>query len=426
MRSGWALAALLLLGPVVAVAQEGMDERYFEGAKAALRAGQLEAFLKIAQDERVGQALVAQPKILAGLCEVLHDEADDLGAKHADDAVDVADLLLDLAGKAQEQHPSVAESHWSRAWSLLGRDGILVASGKTADIGAWTSAVDAVEKAYEIDPDDGKPIGYAVGLLLSASELAGADPAALIGRAEALVARGLAAHPEAEGLRGASVRMKFQRAKSLFPAQKSDVVSLLQEALAELAPLLEAESEPYLLGAVHTDIVTFVKMNNLRVDAEYRMRAGSWSNLRFELPRSNLWRMGADGDRLHQISATKGPLRTVQFIAYAWDRAYGNDRVGGDNMKGLAKQDSLWGQTDFKDVKPAKPKKARMNGKLKGGYYYELTGTDKDGDPLRVRSWYFKSEEGHQTTYNVHVFEWNPAELDPAFEAFLASIHEVE
>ncbi len=129
---------------------------------------------------------------------------------------------------------------------------------------------------------------------------------------------------------------------------------------------------------------------------------------------------------LNQYGEIRTVIRTLTATSYGWTRVYpfGDQKIGGDNVKKLAKARlEQLSRTEFHKVtgRPSVKKGKVLSGM--SGPSFTIEGVDTEGSPYRVRAYLFRGKT--QRTFEVVLRDYGaPAELDPEMAFVLASIRE--
>ncbi|MGH7162695.1 MAG: hypothetical protein ACREID_04365 [Planctomycetota bacterium] len=387
-------------------------------------------------ESEAGDALADDPDTALAVCSRAARSGGDMGDVD-EKAKPLVDIIVELGAKAATRSPKSAVAHSAQAEAFLCQGRFLWAAGKCASAESWTQATDCLERAYELNPGQGEALARAVEVLLEARTPDAAGREQVLGRAAALAQKARAGHAMAKpGLLAAS-SVDLERARHFAQPNPKAAKGHLQSCLDYLKPEMDVSQPDMELAAKYTHAVTFSKLHRktLGIAAEYKLATHKTGkgHLSYSIPVSALWRndRGAAEALVVQSSAQGRTVRSISVHDYDWGTNYHSDTdgsvAGGDNLKGLIKQDMGIAKKDFSRITAQKKLvKGRLNGAIPNAFSYEITGLDEDGDAYRLRSYYFKGDH-HQVTYNVYVREWGDrAERDPEMDAVLDSFRELK
>jgi hypothetical protein len=428
----------LAVGLVLAaasVARAEVDKKWVKQVVQLLEQGEASGAARLLGDDGAVAQLPTDPPALAEIAFTAGRRASSL-SRSKDDAVRIAGILEDMGTAAVAAKGEDAEAHRALGLARLAAGRIARQTG-AADLTSekWTQAADSFEKSYELAPKDGAALASASEALAEAAGLPGVDAGPLMERAVAVSKKSLEKHPDSVSvLRSASI-LDLSRARKAFEAKdKAGADDLLAAAAARLAPKMKGEDPDIDLATAFNEIVAFAKSNPKdlkKVKAGFvasTVRIGQFIDA--QVPRSRYWDTSqAANGMIFQFSPYFEPLRTLSFGDYAWDTNWSladGTRVGGDNIKGLASNEYEIRLRELKSVKTKKPPvKKTMNRGLDEGWYFEITGIQRDGDLAIERAWFFKSKAGHMTTLRLTLFEYKEElAADPLAQFILDSIRE--
>ncbi|MGQ0613455.1 MAG: hypothetical protein ACT4PV_06955 [Planctomycetaceae bacterium] len=343
----------------------------------------------------------------------------------------VVELILRLAQMTHRLHPErpVAADCVTQARLFQARVARLL--GDAVDHKAFEEAVAALERDYAAEPRDGEDAAAAVMLLLEAARSCPGEGAAFRERALKLVDAARVKHALSIPVTVASSSCRVDMARHLADRDPKTAKAHLDAALEELALEVSAKSPDLDVATAHAEAVRAARMlPKLRVKADYRMvpHACAQSFLRFQVPLSRCWtvdvRARDDLGAIYCRDADGTVRRIVGLDCYRWDRAYGT--VGGDNIKGLARDQQAGSVRALNAVKSTKDlAKGRLNRKISSAYFYEVVGTNDGGKPTRMRHYFFKSKK-RQVTFSVAIYEvGEPDDIEPAMEEIIESLEEI-
>jgi hypothetical protein len=403
----------------------------------AIELGMVSDVVDILRSNAARTDLEADPKALATVCSAASRSAGTLVQKKKDDAQMLGPLLVEVATSASEKSAGKADAHRALGYAHLAL-GRIEREAKTANLTAepWTSAAAALEKAWELDAAKGESLAEAADALVEAADLPGVDAADLQGKAAAICSKAIEKHSgEVAPLRSAAL-LELARARRLLAAKdKAGTEAALERGIALLAAQMKGTSPDVDLATAHNAIVAFVKNNPKEIKKPkvdfVKTALRLTTPLTVDAPLSRLWFQAKEGDWIYQYTTSFEPIRTIAFDTYSWSSEFtlgDGTKVGGDNLKGLATNEYEISLRDYKKLKSKKPaSKLKLNPKLDEGWYFEAGGVDFDGDYVLKRSWYFKSKEGHMTTFRVTIYDYmEGAATGPDVEMLLDSIREVQ
>jgi hypothetical protein len=297
----------------------------------------------------------------------------------------------------------------------------------------WIAAADALEKAYGAEARNGMALATAAEALMEAAGRTGADVPALQARAAALVAKALEKHPDSVGVLKSATLMDVERTRRLLEAKdKAGADALLAAAIARLAPHLKGAATDIEVATAHNEAVSFAKAHKdlKKAKGEFLTAPAKLAGvLDSQVPMGRFWSRAGDGESVYQFTPEFKALRSFTIDSYAWSTEWqlgDGSKVGGDNLSGLAGNEYAISVREMKKVQSKRPpSKARLNRWVDDGYYYEVGGTDADGDYSLARTWFFKCKGGQMTSIRFTVYEFSEGlKMDAAAQLFLDSVKE--
>jgi hypothetical protein len=251
-----------------------------------------------------------------------------------------------------------------------------------------------------------------------------------VARAEEFSQKAAAAFPGSVHADVAKAQWSLARAQTSPKPASPEVKSALETCIATVQPHVAKDPPDARLGTLHTEAISFAKANKIPLKAEYRMVPAAGFQLSLQTPLSENWRRsGSDGEitGIGQYDARGRLLRRISLDTYDWNINYTDEvgDAGGDNVKGLARQDMKIRKKDFSTVTSTKElMKAPLNRTMPAAQSYELAGKDTHDEFLRVRVYYFKSKE-RPVTFELAVHEYvDMPKMDPEVQALIESISE--
>ncbi len=424
---------ILLAAAVLAAQDEGA--RIVAAMKTILEAGKTKEAVSFLDHERSRAALAAHPKALADIASEAGDDASVLAASSRDEARKLGDLLESLAEAAVAAAPEKADSHWAVGEAKVAAGRLALAAGeKDVPADRWIAAVDALEKAYEADSREGMALACAAEAAMEGAGRTGADGAALVARATALMGRALEKHPDSTPVLKSATFLDIARCRRLLDAKdKAGADAALAAALARLAPHLKGASTDVEIATGHNAAVSFLKANAKelkKAKGEFLAAPGRVAGvLDLQIPLGRLWSTDGEKTTVFQFTPEFEALRSFSFSTYDWDTEWqlgDGSKVGGDNLSGLAGNEyAIAVRTMKKVISKRAPAKARLNRWVDDGYYYEVQGIDADGDYSFARTWFFKCKGGHLTTIRLTMYDFKEGKgPDAGAQLVLDSIKE--
>lgn len=423
--------ALLLLA-LLAAASTPVSARADEWDKRAAELGQ---WLERGGFEFAGanldagaEVLKTRPKSVRAICDGLDAAAGQVNKENVDKARKCAEAIAELAKECAAAAPEDADALWAFGAARLFRGRIERAFG-TPDAADWTDAADLFTRSWRKLPDGGRAAGDAASAWFEAARLPGAAAAEYVAKADQLLDEALKAHPDSSPILRSWGMRQVDRAAA---AKKPEAKAILEAALARVGPLANRAEPDIDAATVWNEIATINIAQKFGMKAPYVARTvPCGASLDLKVPVSRYFSADSDSEFVHQFDRDFRKFRTIGFRDYSWSTAYsfgakGYDSIGGDNAKGIAMGAFFAAKNEWAEPKSAKePVKKALNARITGSLMWEISGVrDAGGPPQRERGWIFKSDKGWQTTLGVVLYEWVPADIDPAMDFVLDSVTE--
>jgi hypothetical protein len=434
---GWfAVAALSALCSTAAAENKELEEKiagYRQLLKFALP-DDVAKFVASSLSDDFKQELVGEPVSAYHFADAIATYARPTMRRAPEAATATLDWTLDLGQKVVEASPENTSARWAKASALVARARMSLEKHGKVPTDDWSAAAELVLQGAK---EGGRAPAIAVGYLVEAADVPGADRAALLAAAD----RALSDVGTDERSAVAKALVAFGRAKAA-PAKGKPFV---EQAVATLAPFVAKDSPDLDAATLHNAIVNFARASKIQLKADFRTKKRKSVGLSFEIPVSRTWEDPNTDDfgRLleqlekgnfryfgayRQYDASGNLVRSIRFDEYNWDTSYrfeNGEVAGGDNIKGLARKGQSNVRQEFTSVTTEKDvRKIPFNRTWPQAYVFEIAGIHGTGDAARARLFLFKSND-KQKTYEVEIFEYGKeAKLDPEAQAFLESISE--
>ncbi|MCG3134085.1 MAG: hypothetical protein HMLKMBBP_01371 [Planctomycetes bacterium] len=381
--------------------------------------------------DAVAPAVQTRPKTVRAICEGLDEAAGQVTKANLEKARACCTTLSGLTKECLVAAKDDADALWSMGAVRRFRGRIERDHG-TSDPADWNDAADLFMKSWKASADGGRAAADAASTWFEAARIPGAAAAELAAKADALLDEAMKAHPDGPPVIRAWGMRQVERALAVPPAKKNDAKAILEAALARVGPLANRAEPDIDAATVWNEIAVINVRSKLGMKAPFVakvMKAGA--SLEAKVPVSRYFSVDDEDGYIHQFDSDFRAIRTIGFDDYAWDTAFsfgvkGYDSIGGDNGKGIAMGTFFQKKAEWAEPKSAKePAKKALNARITGSMMWEIAGVrETGGKPERARGWVFKSDKGWQTTLAVYLFEWVPADIDPAMDFVLDSLTE--
>ena len=382
------------------------------------------------QTDAERQSWIQSPQALADLCERVAGMTDALVAA-GDHGERIAIALDRIASETLTKHRDEPTALRARAFSGVCWARLLAESGKPGAAERWTDVATDFTALADRAPDCAEFVLEAADAVGRSVDAAGVDPRPGFARGDALLARipkEAAAGPRVAA-RMATIRIEWARISVRRKVVGAE--DLLAKALETLrGPEAAARFDPH-LGAAHNEAATTVRALGLgrpKVDfVSETSRVGD--GLEMQLPLSTLWTsQSAGGGTAKQTTRAARPRREIRFQEWQWgdQHKFGDGPyVKGTSIKGVA--DGRYEQTlaSFKEVRLKVPPKRATLKQCNPGWMFEVQGLDATGKFTRNRTWFFKSTQGQDVTFEMTLLGFREGDADdPELGFVLDSIRE--
>ena len=381
------------------------------------------------QTDAERDAWIRQPQELARLCERVAGMTEALAAA-GDHGERIAVALDRIASETLTRHRDRTEALHARAYSGVCWARLLAESGRPGAAERWTDVATDFTALADRVPDRPEFLLEAADAVGRSVDAAGVDPRPGFARADALLARipkEAAATPRVAA-RLALIRIEWARIsvrRKVVGAE--DLVSRALEILR--GPEAADRYDPH-LGTAHNDAAATVRVLGLgRPKADFvseTSRVGS--GLEMQVPLSTLWIAPSSDGPISQTTRCAMPRREFRFQEWPWDTEHKFGKgpyVKGTSIKGVADARFEEACGSLKEVRLKVPPKRATLKQCNPGWFFEVQGLDATGRFVRNRTWFFKSTQGQDTTFELTVegHRENDAD-DPELQFVLDSIRE--
>jgi len=378
-------------------------------------------------NEGAVRALASEPEMAYRACLAAARYARKTAKKDADGWRQLIGVLVRVGRRAESEDGENKDAIVALAEALVAKGRIADELGDTADPTTWSEAADLFERAFKIEPAGGKWLERAVTIL---REGAGTGQAALNERADTLDIKAKEAKATTPAGKAAVELADIQR---LLLSDKKAAKERLEAHLSWLKLKVDPLKPDKVMATAYNDAVTLAlrEKSKLRVKAIYMARTyrtrHDW--LEFELPLGSRWefeRTGGEFGSIVQVGEEAERVLVILLFYYDHDTEYtdGPRGFGGDNVKGLAALGQKFSEEDLVQVKFRKKlRKGKLNRWITKAQYFELGGTDADGDFLRTRSYYWKPKHVKGKTFWLYMIIFgDDAKFSPEAEFVIKSI----
>lgn len=250
------------------------------------------------------------------------------------------------------------------------------------------------------------------------------------------IARVAKAHPNDITYRRLRIIGDITQAVTLSQYEPKEAKPLLKSLLEALRPGGSQEVDGEALAGAYNQAVTASRRIGLRTKATYRTRTvrSSKGHVLFELPIGTGWRSNKvdgdqeDGEWIKPIQ--NGGEIVLRIWRYStstdYEDSYGKV-IGGDNVGARAKAFFESAKAEMRKVKKVKAKLRSPSRALRKTRGFEVFGAVEDGETLRIREWYFKTENVRGWMMNVCARETAVAgqeSEDPELKHALSTLRE--
>ena len=372
---------------------------------------------------------IRNPQQLANLCERVAGMTDALVAA-GDHGERIAIALDRIASETLTKHREEPTALRARAYSGVCWARLLAESGRPGAAERWADVATDFTALADRAPDCSEFILEAADAVGRSVDAAGVDPRPGFARGDALLAR--IPKEEAAGPRVAArlATIRIEWARISVRRKVVGAEDLLAKAMEILRPAEAASPEDRSLGRAHNEAAAAVRSLDLgRPKIQFvseTVRVGS--GLVMELPRSTLWSGEERGLLSKQVSPGRSHRRTFHLREWPWETNNnfgGGQDVKGSSIKGIADARFLEACKSLKEVRVKVPPKRATLKQCNPGWAFEVQGLDAAGKFVRNRTWFFKSTQGQDLTFEMTLLGYREGDADdPELQFVLDSIRE--
>jgi len=381
------------------------------------------------QTDAERESWIRSPQDLADLCERVAGLTDALVAA-GDHGERIAIALDRIASETLTKHRDEPAALRARAYSGVGWARLLAESGRPGAAERWADVATDFTALADRAPDCSEFLLEAAEAVGRSADAAGVDPRPGFARGDALLARipKEAASVPKVAARLATIRIEWARISVRRKVVGAE--DLMTKAMEVLRRTGEATPEDRTLGRAHNEAAAAVRSLDLgRPKIHFVSEtARIGSGLVMEIPVSTLWTGAQTGLLSTQVSPGLSRRRTFALREWPWEvnnNFGGGQDVKGSSIKGIADARFLEACKSLKEVRLKVPPKRATLKQCNPGWVFEVQGLDATGKFVRNRTWFFKSTQGQDVTFELTVAVHRENDVDdPELQFVLDSIRE--
>jgi hypothetical protein len=437
-RLGAALATLVL-GSAVGFARPA---RAADDAAAIV-----DRFVKMLGEKRIDAALqpmkdevldtvAADPAQTVRLAQEVFDHCLEQMSEREQASVALATVAVQITTKATAACPADQPPADDRARAhVYARLAAAVAARSLRDVvkpAQWAEPLADLRRIAATHAEGEADLVRCVDGVLRAADDEAPDDAALRAAAETAAA-GVKAFPQSARLQDLALKADIALACAISVLKPADAKAPLQKVLAALAasPGLETDKEKLeLYNRCVSEAKRVGGSGKFEFKFETQRSPNGW--FEFDWPKYSGWRkdeMDGERDIFRLVRGAPRSGYALKMEHYRHDTNYKVDDVhsiGGENKSGMAKYDHDHYILPMftKVAKDDRNAKGKLSSRYTETNGFEIRGTDKDGDSLRVRAWYFFGKVNKHTMVLTLFQVGSVKERDPQIEFVLESLRE--
>lgn len=449
-------AALLALATAVAgPAVAGSST--IDQVRGLLAAGKPAEAADLVEQAPVRDALAADTAGLDGVCQELASDCDLLLESSVKATERLAKALAAIAEGCLAADGADLTALRARSYVLMAKARALDAKKEAAKPEDLIRAADGFEKIHATDPAGGYHLLLASEALAMAAALPGADAPAIWLRVDGLAASLRRSDSLSPRYLAGAVHVLLERVRWGSSRKEPDLAARLEAAVAFMADALKEDPDDADLCTAHNEICGMVRSLGLaHPRLTPRTRTVTFeSGLQVDVPLGRLWvdsqstagsptpgyPSGGAQEKAKPVQQNSilqygrwfhGALllnvRTLTVFDFRWDLTWklpDGSYVKGDSIKDIANKHFDAATEENGAVKTTLPLSRAALKQCDPGWAFDLRRPSPGGKWLRRRDWYFKSKQGHLTTYQVSIRDFRQGDPeDPALLGILESIRE--